>query len=314
MKEFFSRPIVLFWLKVLISAVLVTALIRYIDFGALIESLSRAHYALLALGFALIAINIGVHFLRWRYLLRLIAADISNEEAFTSLLVGLTAGFFTPGQIGEFAGRIASHPDIKKTHILGITIIDKLYLLALTSIFGIISVAVFAFVYFNALWSNLYGLAAGVIVCTLFFIFLQPTFAKNIFAYIPERFKRHALYNVVDVIDTKFHNKEGRVLFLMTGLLYSLIFLQFYIFATAFEPIHFFDSLMCSSAVYFVKAVVLPFSIGDLGIRESAAVFFFSRIGFSPASAFNASMCMFFANLAIPSLIGAFLILKLKVR
>lgn len=314
MKEFLSRPNVLFVLKIAVSIGLVAGLIWYIDFKELIESLSHANYLLLALGFSLVVVNIGLHFYRWRYVLRLVSPAVSDEEVFTSLMVGLTAGFFTPGQIGEFAGRIASHPELRKSHVVGVSIIDKLYLLALTFIFGIISIPIFIFLYYQTLWTGLYGIAAVTASLSAVFLCLKPTFAKKIFKIIPERFKKHSLYNVVDIIDTRFHEKEGRVLFILTGLLYILIFTQFFIFASAFEPISFSHSFMCASSIYFVKAIVLPLSIGDLGIRESASVFFFSKVGFSAASAFNASMCMFFANLAIPSLIGSFLILKLKIK
>ena len=52
----------------------------------------------------------------------------------------------------------------------------------------------------------------------------------------------------------------------------------------------------------------------DLGVRESASVFFFSKFGVSSAAAFNASMCMFLVNVLLPSIAGALLVLKVKMK
>lgn len=58
---------------------------------------------------------------------------------------------------------------------------------------------------------------------------------------------------------------------------------------------------------------MLPISIGDLGIRESAAVFFLGKIGLAESTAFNASILLFLINLVIPSMIGLVLVLKYRL-
>ncbi|MDD8017418.1 MAG: lysylphosphatidylglycerol synthase transmembrane domain-containing protein [Bacteroidota bacterium] len=314
MKAFFLHPVVSFLMKLIISASLLIGLIFYIDFHSLIASLSNANKVYLTIGFLLVGANIGMHFLRWRYVLHLISSDISPGEVFTSLLVGLTTGFFTPGQIGEFAGRIASHPNIRKSYVVGLSVIDKLYLLALTLVSGICALSLFFYLHLSEYWKVGYGVIGFLIIVLVLFIFLFPEITKKLLLFVPEKIRQHRLYNIIEVIETKFHNREGQTLFLLTALLYTIIFFQYFIFSIAFEPVSIGNSLMCSASVYFVKAVVLPISIGDLGVRESAAVFFFSKVGVSAASAFNASMCMFIANLVIPSVAGAILIMKVKLK
>ena len=314
MKQFFAHPVVSFSLKVLVSLILFTGLLYYIDVKTVLASFKNADPVYFTLGFLFVIANVGLNFIRWRYLLRLISPDINDEEVFTSLVVGITAGFFTPAQIGEIAGRIASHPTLRKSHVVGMTLIDKMYLLSLTFITGAIALPIFLLLYLNVYWHFVYGVIAIAIIIAFTGIFLFPHNSKTILTLLPQKVRDHQLYNVIEIIETRFHNKEGRMLFVLTGLFYVVIFIQYFIFVVAFQPVPFFDSLICSSSVYFVKAAVLPISIGDLGIRESAAVFFFSKVGVSAASAFSASFSMFLANIVLPSIVGALMIIKLKAK
>lgn len=313
-KTFIRNPVVIFILKLVVTIALLIALFFYINVQEIILSLSQANIALLAVGFVLVLANNGIHFLRWRYLLRLIADDISNADVISSLLVGFTAGFFTPGQIGEVVGRIASHPDLKKSHIVGLTIIDKLYILSATVITGVGALIFFLSAFYSSVWSSAYSVVIILLLCSMTMLFLFPERSRSILTLLPERVRVHKLYSVMDIIENRFKNKDGRIILMLSTLLYVIIAIQFYVFLNAFESVTLFDSAIGSLSVYFIKAVILPISIGDLGVRESAAVFFFSKFGVSAASAFNASICMFLSNIVVPSAVGALLVLQLKIK
>lgn len=313
-KRFFTHPIVSFSLKIVISVSLLTALFYYINIDEIVRSISQANALLLILGFTLVIANTGIHFFRWRYLLRLLSKEIPNEEVFTSLLVGFAAGFFTPAQVGEIAGRIMSHPELRKSHVVGMTIIDKIYILALTILTGVCALSLFTYLYFNEYWNPWYTIPVIGVSLFLVYAFLFPQSIKSMLHFLPEKIRHHSLYSMISIIETKFYNTQGRALFGLTGLLYVVIAVQFFIFINAFEAVTFFDTALCSLSVYFVKAVVLPISIGDLGVRESASIFFFSKAGVSAVAAFNASMCMFITNVLMPSVVGAIMILKLKLK
>jgi uncharacterized membrane protein YbhN (UPF0104 family) len=314
MKNLFLHPVVSFILKSVISISLLSALFYYIDSDKILRSYVQANKLLLTIGALLVAANTGIHFLRWRFLLRLIEPDVSNNTVITSLLVGFTAGFFTPAQVGEIAGRIASHPDARKSHIVGITLIDKLYLLALTLITGLVALIFYVTIFFTEYWNGAYVFPLLIIVVAACIASLFPQTVKTLLIYLPRRVREHKLYNMISIIETTFHNTQGRYLFLLTSALYGVIAVQFYVFINAFESVQFFESIVCTFSIYFVKTVILPVSIGDLGVRESASVFFFSKVGVSAASAFSASLCMFVVNVLLPSVVGALFILKLKLR
>jgi hypothetical protein len=84
---------------------------------------------------------------------------------------------------------------------------------------------------------------------------------------------------------------------------------QLVLLINAFSPIKFINGFIASAAIMMTKSL-LPISIGDLGIRESIAIFYFNQFDISQAGAFNASMLLFAINLLIPSITGMFLILS----
>ena len=312
MKSFLLHPVVSVILKTIIAIGLIAALLHYIDIRAILISLSNANYMYIIAGSVFMFANIALQYYRWKFLVRLVSKDIPTKEIFASLLIGYSAGFFTPGQIGEFGGRVISLNSIRKAHILAMSMIDKLYILALTIIFGCISFIIFFHTHLSDLWRTQYTFLSIFLASATAFVFLFPSQTKKLLLFLPEKIRSHRIYVLIEVIEKEFHNREGRILFLLTVLLFCIIIIQYHLFLNAFEPVGFGVSSIGTLIILFVKSVVLPISIGDLGVRESTAVFFFSQYGVSPAAAFNMSLFIFFTNIFLPSLAGALYILRLK--
>ncbi|MFZ4620385.1 MAG: lysylphosphatidylglycerol synthase transmembrane domain-containing protein [Bacteroidota bacterium] len=312
MKAFFTHPVTATVLKIVISIGLLAGLIYYIDFTAVYDSFLNANALFLTIGIGFAAAQLVVHFFRWRFLLRLADKEISNSEVITSHFVGFMAGFFTPAQVGEFAGRIASHPNVNKSHIIGISLIDKLYWTALTLIIGGLGLAMFTAEHLSEYWNPWYQMIVAIVIflCTGF-CFL-PEKMKLLLQMLPKKVRVHRYYEVIQVIEKEFHNPQGAALFGFTATIYLMILVEYYFLSMAFGSVSFSDALICCASVFLVKTIILPISFGDLGIRESVAVFFYKNAGYSAAIAFNASIVMSFANVLIPAAIGAVMVTRLK--
>jgi hypothetical protein len=90
--------------------------------------------------------------------------------------------------------------------------------------------------------------------------------------------------------------------------------LQFVLLVFAFEPgAAWLPVMMGVALVFFAKSAIPSFTLGDLGIREGAAVFFLGALGVAAAAALEASLVLFGINLLIPALVGLPLVLRLRL-
>jgi len=143
-------------------------------------------------------------------------------------------------------------------------------------------------------------------------IFLYPEKVKELLKQLPVSIRSHRFYEMIEVVENVFKNKNAWAVSSLTLLLYIIILFEYYFLTNAFGYVSLNDALVCVASVLFVKAIILPISFGDLGVRESSAVFFFTTMGLNTTIAFNASILMSFANVIVPTAIGTLLVLNLK--
>jgi uncharacterized protein (TIRG00374 family) len=299
-------------LKILIGVGLIIALVLYIDIDALRQSILHANIFYLAIGAVLVLANTGLEFLRWRYLVKLIATGISDIDIVSSLFIGFSAGFFTPGQVGEHGGRMVTLSSVPAIQVLAVSIIDKLYILAVTVIGGVIAACIYFMMYLPHYWTPWLTAVAVAVVISFLIIVLYPDLLKRILRVLLHRFRKYRAVSAFLFMKDVFHRRQARILLVLTILLYFVIIVQYHFFVLAFEPVPFGVSALCTANLLFTKSVILPISFSDLGVRETTAIFFFSRAGVSAASAFNASICVFFVNIFFPSLLGSLMIFRIK--
>lgn len=299
-------------LKVIVGVALLIGLILYIDVKALLRSIAHADVFYLTIGALLVVANVGMQFMRWRYLIMLIGPDTSNKEIFSSLLIGYSAGFFTPGQVGEHGGRLMALSSMQAIQVLAVSIIDKMYVLAITIIAGSIGAWLYFVLFLPDYWTPYFTALVAAVVFSFLVVVLYPDLLKTILRAVLHKLRKYRAVSAFLFVKDIFHRSQARMLLLLTCIFYGIIVLQYYFFVLAFEPVSLGISALCTANILFIKSAILPISFGDLGVRESTAVFFYSHAGISAASAFNASLCVFFVNIFIPSLIGSLLILKSK--
>jgi len=283
-------------------------LINRVQVSEILLAFDSAKLFCIFIALGLLIPNIYVQYIKWRYLVRLLKPDVPNREVLQSLLAGFTFGFITPGRLGEF-GRAFFISDCSWVKLLGISFIDKLFAMAVVIFWGAIGLLFF-------ISSQLYlytmvpvFLFTLIALLVIYYILFHPEIIKS-FLYslniiLPFRDKIKMLMSSLD----NFHKREAIVLSALNFGFYFVFLLQFYILICAFEPAPILKSSLAIFSTMLVKSM-LPISLGDLGIRESAAVFFFGKIGVMHSTAFNASILLFMINLLIPSLVGLFLVLR----
>jgi len=286
-------------------------LVKRLQFDEMLEAFQSANLLCILLAFILLVPNIYIQFYKWRYLVRLLKPEVTNLETFQSLLAGFTFGFITPGRLGEF-GRAFFIKDCPWARLLGIAFVDKLFSLAVVILGGAIGLMFFVSrqLYFYTMVPIIIFTIIALIV--IYYVLFHPEIIKG-FLYslniiLPFRDKIKLLMSSLD----NFHRRQAINLLLLTFCFYFIFLIQFYILVCSFESASFLPAFLAIASTMIVKSM-LPISIGDLGIRESAAIFFLGRIGLHESTAFNASILLFLINLLIPSLVGLILVLKYRL-
>jgi uncharacterized protein (TIRG00374 family) len=302
------RSIALFLLRGLLAVALLIILFQYISVAEVLDSILKARFEYLAGAFVLMAANLATQVLKWRYFVRLMNPEISDTEAIASFMFGMTLGTVTPGQIGEFGGRVLGHGSLPAGRIIGLTLVDRLQMICVLGFAGIISLTVLF--HFGFLLT-----ASTVIPASLVFIYLF--FNPHVVAWSLSRMRFNWIQRTVvqDFLEaiTVFHSRQLLISCLFSIIFYLVVFFQMYLLLNSFSDVGLTDALLGFAAMMFLKALV-PISLGDLGIREASSVYFYSLRGIANTTSLSASLLLFVINVLIPSILGLIFTPKLRSK
>jgi uncharacterized protein (TIRG00374 family) len=289
-------------LRIVVGAIILYVVISLVQWENIVQALRTADLHFIILAALLLFCNIGVRTLKWRSMLRAVKDDPTLTEAFGSVMLGISLGSFTPGEIGEFAGRALHIADAKRSHLVGLALLDKAQIFLLTSCAGLVSLLWFTF---DTVFIR-FGLSLILVILFYFCILRLGIIAKAGHRFNSSFFQKPWLKNVFDGFNLLSRKQVMTTTSLTLGY-HTVLILQMFCLLNAFSDISLLHVFFGMSALLFVKSLV-PISIGDLGIREAGSIYFFSFYGISQAAALNASMILFFINILIPSIIGTYFI------
>jgi len=293
--------------KIIVAAAILFFLVRKISLQEIISVLAKANVTFLLSAFLLLLPNLFCQIQKWGTIVRQEKSHAKLSSIIYSLLVGMTLGLMTPGRVGEF-GRSFFIKDADWARLMGFTLIDKLIAMSVIYAFGIIGLAHFISVSLHPLvWLPII-ITILLFILFLFVFLLRPDLLKSVLARFSDFFEKHPLlHKFVNGIEMATPQLSRKLLFY--SLLQNIIFCsQLVILVRAFSDIPILSAYYAVFAIMMTKTL-LPISFGDLGIRESATIYFFSRLGVIEAAAFNASILLFLINVFLPSLAGALIFL-----
>jgi uncharacterized membrane protein YbhN (UPF0104 family) len=281
-------------------------LVTTIQFSELAATLSSARPGFIVLAVLLLVPNLGLQFLKWRLIVRKQNTEVGNFRILTSLFIGFSLGIATPARLGEFGGRAFSIPGTRPSVLIGLTALDKYFSLLVTLSLGALGLCLFLSISDGAAVIPILAVSAAVatVIAVTVSALLNPQFFLRKLAKWQHRWKFvERLCAMLEAIAV-FRTRDFVALLALSILFYATFVGQFCALLAAFGPIDIGNALIGVSSVMFAKTVIPPVTLGELGIREGASVFFLSRLGFLKAAAFNASFMLFVINILMPSLIG----------
>lgn len=310
--NFTKRDYFLWSAKLLLSIIVIWYLynkVENITFAELLPE-KKIHFLIAA---ALLGIlNLTLQIFKWKYIANVVLAEKSKRKIFLSYIYGLAIGILTPARSGEVIGRKMALNEKRFFEVIGATFYDKVTNLLTTLFFG--SLATILYLHFRL--SINYILTVPIFLSfffaslLLFKILTGGNAWQSIFISIFENVK----YLKKFVERAKFlfavNGKFLSTLFLFSFAIFAVYNFQFGALSSAYSSSGaLYEFIWISILLFFVKSFLPVFTIGELGVREGAAIFFMSQFGYAESIGFHAAIMLFIINIAIPSFIGGLALL-----
>ncbi len=308
-----NKTAIIFVIKILIAAGLLIYITSSIEYDKILSAIENANLLLVGAALSLSVVNIFLQYYKWKLTCIQVLQVKKRSKILTSLFYGFSAGIITPLRIGEYFGRAIAFKNKSVLQVTVATLIDKFFPLLLVAFVGSIASILFFYFYHN---TNIYlTISLFIVLFTLFYFFaalmLSKRFWDSVFFSRIKNIKRFKqiidkLYLLKSLDKTYFYKMT-----FVSSLFYICFLLQLAILVAAFSHNYsFINYLWAGNLIMFAKTVIPPISLGELGIREGASVYFLTQFGETASSAFNASIFLFLINLLIPALLGLILLLK----
>jgi len=301
---FLSNRVVSRLLKLAITVIVLTVAARYIQPEKIFSTILSVHPVFLMCAAILLVPNLFLQQIKWLLLLRRIDDNASSIAAWHSLLAGYPLGLATPGRWGEL-GRAIFLPDYPRTTVAALAAIDKLMNFVAIILLGVIGVATFLHDGFLPTFSIHPVIIVAIVVVFAGGLFLSKRISKKFLNRDGAHEQSSSWIGVLRKFDARFLF----ILFMLSLFFVMTFCAQLLILVEGLQTVDVPRGFAAASATFLTQSL-LPLSIGDLGVRESAAAFFFSKIGVASHAAFGAALLLFVINMLLPSVAGLFLLWK----
>jgi len=270
----------------------------------------------------LMVLNWSLESFKWRYLIRKIE-KISFIKAFVAVLSGITVSVFTPNRIGEYAGRVFVLEKANRWEAVLITMLGSMSQLLITVLAGLISFVFFADKYIDlpedpGYFFYVLVLIIIILVVILILLFFNVSFLTGFIGKLPGKLKKIRRYGRV----FSFYSVNELLILLLFSFSRYLVFVtQFFLLLGFFGvKMPYNQAFLLISLIYLVMAAIPTIALTELGIRGSVAIYFIGMyfekhnypVGANDVSIIAAASTLWLVNLAVPALLGAIFIFKLK--
>jgi hypothetical protein len=277
-------------LRVLVSGVLLVAVLAYADVGAVARALRDADWTwfLAALGLMAVAAIVGA--LRWRVLLHEAGLDVSRLRAVRTFAGALVLNNVLPTSIGGDALRtwLVGKESGRLVRAATATIVDKL-----TALFCLYVVAWVALAFDREAvpssvvhifgWLTI-GLVGALVVAVLAAAGVRPILRR-----LPERV-RAMLRDTWVTLHTWGRSPRTIALVVALGLAYQVLAVLVLVMVGKTVGVELSFALAAVSTAVVLVAMLIPISIGGLGVREGGYVLLLGKAGIDAADATSLSL------------------------
>lgn len=286
--------------KIVLSVTILGIVMCTVDVNRIGTSFQSLRIPLFCVALLLVPVNLSVQMLRWHFILKTVHVPLSPKDTLRSVLAGLSLSLITPGRLGE-VGRSLFVPSSNTIQIVGLVILEKAYAFLAVLIASAISLVVLGKIWIGIL----------LVVCVFVIasnLHIVRSLLSRLSFLLPFGEKVATLWSAWDY----FQRKHISLLLSISLLFFSVVFAQFYVLVSAFQIIDLRPAMISIPLTMAINS--LPLTVAGLGLREGAAVFFFSQFGVAKVAALNGAFLLFVIDILLPGLLGLLLLPRMKTR
>jgi uncharacterized membrane protein YbhN (UPF0104 family) len=278
-----------------------------------IHHISMANIVAITSLVILTPLNWACEALKWQTLVKRVE-NVTFTEAFRGVLVGLSFGVLMPANVGDAAGRMVVLRTPQRLKAIGAALLANGFQFYISLIFGTIGWS-----YLVAVMPSLqhwYGfLLVFLLVITLIFGLWLLLNRQNSEKYLAH-FRLFGYIQPYLGVIAHYQKTELQTAFGWALLRYLVFTLQFWLVTYIFQlNLSFFVTLMAIFVVFFAKTIIPALNfLGDLGVRETAALFVFGFFGVAPTAVIAATITLWLINIFVPVIIGTAWFLGFKTN
>jgi len=263
----------------------------------------------------LMPVNWLIESLKWRFLIQKFE-KISLLSAFKAVLSGTAFAVFTPNRIGELAGRVFVLKKENRLKAVFSTGVGSFSQMIITLFLGVCAGIIFLYKYNDLLPESIKAylpiiksFALILLIVGILILFNLKFFIKFLkFLKLKEK-----IIDPIQIISQYKRSELIRVL-LYSVLRYFVFLFQFYLLLRFFDVnMSFFVAVLCICLTYLVSSVIPTFTLTEIGIRGSAALYFMEIFSENSLGIVSATSLIWIINLAIPAIAGAVLFYRTKI-
>jgi len=299
--------------RLIISVLLLYFLIKYIHPAEIKEAFLKIDLLFLFFGILAFAVHFYSRFIVWKIICSKHLGINENSTALKSLLGGYASGITTPLRVGDFLGRVIMLDHKKAADITAATSLDRVIPYLVLFFAGGIMTQLYL-VFFMGLSVVYFFLILAATLLYGYFIYKITLRRDFIRKYYTRLYRFEMMKQFLDSLRALklLGKKLIEKLFLITFISFLFNCLEYAFLMAAFSGDYDFHIYMLGIAAVFFTKSFIPVAFGEVGVREGLAVFYFSQVGIHYSAAFNSAVMLFIINIALPALIGGYLVLRKK--
>ncbi len=278
---------------------------RMVDLSQVFEALKQMRFSFLMLSLPVLFINWHSRVQRWRLAAAKFDILIEWPVAIKSYLAGMTGAAVTPGRIGEYL-RIFYLNDPRRPSMAAALTIERL------SGGGPLLVAGAGAILLYGDISPLVALLMAVFgTLQIVFLHWKVGWLVALIRRFPKKWQENINKSHWLEYLSRLSPADIFEITLQSIIQYAAFLLLFTITVMGLVQVPFFQTLIVLTIVFAIKTFA-AFSLGELGVREVAAIYFLATLGVADEAAVAASLLMWLYDVMLLAMGGIPFVLKFK--